>query len=153
MAKDNIKSSGSLTIEVKDKKGKRKGKKLKIKNLVTTAGKAEIAKLFLTDQTSGATAFDYIAIGIGTGAAAIGDTTLGTESMREAGTGTITTTTVTGDTSTLVNEFSITETLAITEYGLLNASSAGTLFSRTVAAAKNVVNGDTITVTWNIAHS
>ena len=153
MTKDKIKSKGSLTIEVKDKDGKEKYKKEKIQNLVTTIGKAEIAKLFLTDQTGSAIAFDFIAIGEGTTAAAITDTTLETESMREAGTGTITTTTVTDDTSTLVGVFNIVSTLAITEYGLLNAGTAGTLFSRTIGAVKNVVNGDTITVTWNIAHS
>jgi hypothetical protein len=40
--------------------------------------------------------------------------------------------------------FNITATLALTECGLLNAASAGTLYCRDTYTVKNVVSGDTV---------
>jgi len=38
----------------------------------------------------------------------------------------------------------------VTEHGLFNASSAGTLMDRTVFSAINVVNGDSIQFTYEL---
>lgn len=43
-----------------------------------------------------------------------------------------------------------TSTKAITEHGLFNASTSGTLFDRTVFSAINVVNGDSIAFTYQV---
>jgi len=49
-----------------------------------------------------------------------------------------------------VGTISYTTTKAITEHGLFNDASAGTLMDRTVFAAINVVSGDSITFTYTL---
>lgn len=122
-----------------------------VENLITNAGFAAMSGLLLVDISE--TAFDYIAIGTGTTAANVADTTLETESMREAGTGTQTTTTVTNDTAHLESTFNIVSTLAITEAGMLNAASVGDLLNRQTFTAVNVINGDTLVIKYDVAFS
>lgn len=127
-----------------------------VPNLITTVGKAAVAGLILTDVAG--TLFDYMAIGTGTTAAAAGDTTLQTEittngGARVAGTGTRVTTTTTNDTAQLVASWTFSGSFAITEAGILNASSSGTLLARQVFSAVNVVSGDSFQITWKIALS
>lgn len=123
-------------------------------NLVTNAGFAGIASRI---NGSGAeAAATYLAVGTGTTAAAAGNTTLETEITdsglsRANATASRTTTTQTNDTATLVHTFSVTGTKAVTEAGVLNAASSGVLFARSVFAAVNVANGDTLQVTYDIA--
>lgn len=50
-----------------------------------------------------------------------------------------------------VGTISYTTTKAITEHGLFNASTAGTLLDRSVFAAVNVVNGDSIQYTYSLS--
>ncbi len=120
----------------------------KIHNTIVTTGKSAMSGLLLSDVSE--TAFDYIAIGTGTTSVAAGNTALETESMRVAGTGTQTTTTTTNDTAHLESTFNITSTLAITESGMLNASTSGTLLNRTTFSAINVENGDELIIKWSI---
>jgi hypothetical protein len=49
-----------------------------------------------------------------------------------------------------IGTISFTSTLAITEHGIFSASSAGTLWDRSVFSAINVVNGDSIQFTYNL---
>lgn len=49
-----------------------------------------------------------------------------------------------------VGTISYTTTKAITEHGLFNASTAGTLMDRSVFSAVNVVNGDSIQFTYSL---
>jgi len=142
MTKEKIKINGRFTI-IKNGEVVRE-----INNLITNAGFGAMSGLVLNDITE--TAFDYIAIGTGTTAAAVTNTTLEAESMRVAGTGTQTTTTVTNDTAHLESTFNITSTLAITEAGMLNAATLGTLFNRGIFTAVNVVNGDTLVVKYDV---
>lgn len=51
-------------------------------------------------------------------------------------------------TYTSVATIPFTSTLAITEHGLFNASSSGTMMDRSVFSAINVVNGDSIQFTY-----
>ena len=118
---------------------------------ITNAGMAEVAGLIGTDTTGSCTAFDYIAIGTGTTAPAATDTALGTEQQRAAATGTQVTTTVTNDTLQLVKDaFSFSGDYAITEAGVFNDASAGTMLSRTTFSAVNVTADDTLKVTIKI---
>lgn len=129
---------------------------LAIANLVTTTGKAGIASRI---NGSGAeAAFTYLAIGTGTTAAAAGDTTLQTEittngGQRASATASRVTTTVTNDTARLVLTYTFTGSFAVTEAGALNAASAGTLANRQVFSAVNVISGDTLQVTVDLAVS
>ena len=122
-----------------------------ISNLTTTAGKAGVASRI--NGSGGEAAFTYIAVGTGTTAAAIGDTTLETELAvsglsRAAATASRVTTDTTNDTAQLAVTFSVSGTAAVTESGVLNAASVGVLLARQVFSAVNVVNGDSLTITW-----
>lgn len=124
-----------------------------IANLVTNAGKAGVAGRI--NGVGSVNAFDYIALGTGTTAAALGDTTLETEittggGARAQGTASRTTTDVTNDTARVVNTFSFTASFAVTESGVLNAASSGDLLCRQVFSAINVANGDSLQVTWDV---
>ena len=127
-------------------------------NAMTNTGFAEVAGLIGTDVTSGRTAFDYIAVGTGVTAATATDTQLGTEETengltRAAGTGTRVQTTVSNDTFQLLKSFSVSGTVAVTEAGVLNASSTGILLCRQTFSAINVANNDTLQITWKVAVS
>jgi hypothetical protein len=118
---------------------------------LTNVGFAEVAGLLLTDV--GGTAFDYIAIGTGTTAEAATDTALVAETHRAAGTGTRVTVNVTNDTAQLTYTFSgYATTEAITESGVFNAATGGTLLCRKTFSALNInfAAGDSLAVTWKI---
>jgi hypothetical protein len=127
--------------------------KKRVRNLITNAGFALAAGRL---NGSGApAAATFIAVGTGTNAAAVTDTTLQTESAtsglsRASATLSLVTTSVTNDTAQLTNTFSVTGTVAVTESGVLNASSSGTLLCRQVFSAINVVNGDSLAITWKV---
>lgn len=150
MEKETQTSKGTLNLTVRDERGEIKESR-DITNTITNDGLAENAALWLSDVSG--TAFDYIAIGTGTKSATASDTALETETQREPATGTQTTTSVTDDTAQLVTTFSFTGSAAITESGVFNASSAGTMYCRTTFSAINVSNGDTLEITWNIQFS
>jgi hypothetical protein len=110
------------------------------RNGITNAGMAEVAGLILLDV--GGTPFDYIAIGTGTTAFDPSQTSLVTEISRKAATGTRVTTTVTNDTAQLVTTFSsadgLSGTSAVTESGVFNASTGGTMLCRQTFSALNI---------------
>lgn len=94
--------------------------------------------------------------GVGTNAAAVGDTTLQTESApttaggRTVGTESRTTVTNTNDNYQVVGTVTAAGTLAITEAGLFDAVTAGNMLIRSVFAAINVVSGDSIAFTFGL---
>jgi len=145
-----------VILEVRDKNGRLKQKYDSGWSLngITNAGFAEVAGLLLTDV--GGTAFDYIAIGTGTTSFDPTQTTLVSEISRKAGTGSRVTTSVTNDTAQLQAQFSsadgLSGTSAVTESGVFNASSGGTMLCRQTFSALNIDwdAGDTLTVTWKI---
>lgn len=147
MLKDAINANGTLFIELRDENGN--VKEQFEKNLVVNTGLAFIASR-MRDAT--AAAMSHMAIGSGTAAAAAGNTALGTELGRVALTSTtIVTTTATNDSIQYVATFNAgTGTGAITEAGLFNAASGGTMLSRTVFPVINKGESDTLTITWKI---
>lgn len=58
------------------------------------------------------------------------------------------TTDTTNDTAQLVATFTFTGSFAVTETGVLNAASVGTLLARQVFGAINVASGDSLQITW-----
>lgn len=132
-----------------------------VANLVTSAGKAAIASRI--NGSGGEALFDKIGWGTGAVAAAAGDTALGAEKDASGGASTThvvsaatctrVTTSVTNDTAQMVGTATATGTIAITESGVFNAASAGTLLARQVFTAVNVVSGDSIQFTWKIQAS
>jgi len=152
--KEGIGLKGWFKIDHFDKAGNLM-ETMETPNLITVDGGNEVAELIGTDTTSTATAFDYIGVGSGTTAATTADTALETEITengltRSAGTGTIVTTTLAGDTFQLANTFSPTSTYAVTESGVLNALTTGELLCHQTFSAINVTNGDSLAVTWKV---
>jgi hypothetical protein len=102
------------------------------------------------------TAAKNIGWGIGTNAAAVGDTALQTESApttaggRTVGTESRTTITNTNDNYQVVGTVTAGSTLAITESGLFDNVTAGNLLTRGVFSAINVVSGDSIAFTFGL---
>lgn len=151
---DEIKVKGFVTYTLRDKYGKIKDKRVDVPNFLTNAGLAAIASLIATDNPGSETSFDYIAIGISSGQSAA-STTLASEITTNGGergtvTGTSQTTTVTDDTIVFTTTFTFTGSFAVTESGVFNASSAGTMLSYQDFTAINVVSGDTLTMEWKI---
>jgi hypothetical protein len=143
MIKDNFKAKGRLNIVVKDAEGNVKDSR-EVDNLVVNTGLAYIASR-MKDTTD--TAMTHMAVGTGTTAAAAGDTALGSESHREA----LDSTTVTSNAIAYVSSFEAGEgTGALTEAGIFNAGSGGTMLCRTVFDVVNKGANDTMSITWTI---
>ena len=145
MIEETIKVTGDVQIKLVGPDGQIKHEQT-IKNLVVTTGKQFIA----SRMTGTTTAMSHMAVGSGTTAAAAGDTALGTELGRVA----LTSATTTGAVTTYVASFPAgTGTGAVTEAGVFNAASAGTMLCRTVFAVVNKGVDDGMTITWAITVS
>lgn len=141
MLKDGLKLTGKLKIAINGNTVQ------EIPNLVVTDGKEYVASR-MKDAT--ATAMSHMAIGTGSTAAAAGNAALGNEAGRVA----LTSTTVTNNEVAYVATFGAgTGTGAITEAGILNASSNGTLLCRTVFSVVNKGSADSMTITWTVTVS
>jgi hypothetical protein len=143
---EELKITGSVNLKVFGEDGQIKEER-NIKNLVVTAGKTFIASRIAGTASA---VMSHLAIGTGSTAAAIGDTTLGAEAGRVA----LTSTTPSSNTVVFVATVGAgTGTGAIVEAGLFNASSAGTLLCRTVFSVINKGASDSITATWTLTIS
>ena len=144
MINDDLKLRGDVAIVLKDKDGKVKDSR-EINNLVVSAGLTYICSR-MADASAGV--MSHMALGSGTTAAAAGDTDL--ESIlgsREA----LDSTTASSNTITYVSSFEAGEgTGAVTEAGIFNAATSGTMLCRTVFAVVNKQADDTMSVTWTI---
>lgn len=121
------------------------------KNVITTNGK-ELLAAYLASAAASATAntFKYVAVGTGTASETAADTALATELSRTTGTASY----VSGAIYQVTATFAAgTATGAITEYGLFNSSSAGTMFSRDVETVINKGASDTLTVSTTVTLS
>lgn len=121
-------------------------------DLIVNSGLAAIAGLINGVVTN---FFDYIAIGTGTTPPSSTDTALQNEitsggGQRTAATCSRVTTNVPDDTSQLVATFNFTSSFAVTESGVFDSPSAGTMLCRQTFAALNVVSGDSLQVTFRI---
>ena len=145
MFNDAIKMTGNLKLVLTDENGNIKQEE-EIKNLVVTAGKGFIASR-MKDAT--ATAMSHMEVGTGTTAAAVGDTTL--QTVVASSRTTLTSTTVTTNSVAYVCSFGAgVGTGALTEAGLFNAASAGTMLCRTVFSVINKGAADTLGITWTV---
>lgn len=147
MFTENLKLKGRVGIVVKDKDGKVKETREE-NNLVVDTGLDYIASR-MKDAT--ATAMSHMGLGTGTTAAAAGDTDLETlAGSREA----LDSTTVTDNTINYVCNFEANDvTGAITEAGIFNAATSGTMLCRVVFSAVNLSSSDSISVDWTITLS
>ena len=140
---DNLKVKGKLHIVLTDEFGNLKHEDT-VDNLVVTAGLGFIASRMAGTSSA---VMSHMAIGTGTVAAAAGNTTLGTEVNRQA----LGSTTPSAATVVYVATFAPGQgTGAITEAGILNSSSGGTMLCRTVFSVVNKAAGDTLTINWTV---
>ncbi len=145
MFNDAIKMTGNLKLVLTDENGNIKQEE-EVKNLVVTVGKNYIASR-MKDAT--ATAMTHMEVGTSSTAAAVGDTALvaAVASSRV----TLTSTTVTTNSVAYVASFPAgTGTGALTEAGIFNASSSGTMLCRTVFSVINKGAADTLGITWTV---
>jgi len=143
---ENLKMKGELTIVHRNSDGKIKDV-INVPNLVLTTGKQYIASRMVGTSTN---VMSHMAIGTGTVTPAVNDTVLGTEAGRVA----LASFSSSGATVTATATFPAgTGTGAITEAGILNASSAGTMLCRTTFPVVNKAAGDSIAITWIITVS
>ena len=148
MVNDSIKITGDVRIDIIGADGAIKDSR-EIKNLVVTTGKNYIASR-MKDAT--ATAMTHMELGTGATAAAVGDTAL--QTAISGSRVTLTSTTVTTNAVAYVASFPAgTGTGAVTEAGVFNASSAGTMLCRTVFSVVNKGAADAMSITWTITVS
>ena len=142
MIVDDFQLKGKLKIEINDKVV------AEVPNIVVNNGKDFVASR-IKDAT--ATVMSHMAIGTGTTSAVATDTTLETElsGSRTA----LTSTTVSSNDIIYVATFAGVGTGAVTEAGIFNASSGGTMLCRTVFAVVNKAAADAMTVTWTVTVS
>jgi hypothetical protein len=146
MLNDSLKLNGELHIQLFGEDGQLKDER-NVKNLVVQVGKN-----FIASRAIGTTpaVMSHMAVGTSTTAAASADTALALEIARVA----LSDLTVSNNVITHTATYPAgVATGAITEAGILNAASAGTLLARTVFAVVNKGAADSITITWNITVS
>lgn len=143
---DMLKMKGELQVVVRDAFGTVK-EEFTVPNLVVTAGKNYIASRMVGAAT---TVMTHMAIGTSTTTPAVANTTLGTEAGRVA----LASFTASNNQVTATATFPAgTGTGAITEAGIFNASSAGTMLCRTTFPVVNKAAGDSIAITWVVTVS
>lgn len=145
---ETVKATGQLSIKVTSAAGQVK-ENIVVPNLVVSVGKEFIAARM---KDGGPVEMSHMAIGSGTTAAVVGNTGLETEqgrvALQTAG-GTVSGAVVTYEATFPAG----TGTGAITEAGILNASSSGTMLCRTVFNVVNKGADDTLSITWTVTIS
>lgn len=145
MIQETIKAKGELSIKLFGPDGKLKSEKV-VPNLVVTTGKTFIAARVVGTPT----AMSHMAVGSGTTSPAVGDTALQTELGRVS----LTSSASAGAVVTYVASFGAgVGTGAVTEAGILNAASSGTMLCRTVFGVVNKGADDSMSITWTITVS
>lgn len=143
---EQLKMKGHLKIELN-------GELVRdIDNLVVTAGKTFVASSMLKTTSNSPAAMTHMAVGTGTTDPDAADTALETQvGSRKAFT---TSASSSGAVVTYVCAFAAGEgTGALTEAGIFNASSSGTMLCRTEFNVVNKGASDSMTITWTVTVS
>lgn len=140
---DKIAFSGAPTFKLVDGYGAIKTE-FTVPNLIVSTGKAYAAARLVGTSVPVMT---HMAVGTGTTSAASANTSLETETAREL----LTSSTVSAATVTYTAEFGPgVGTGPITEAGIFNASSAGTMLCRSKFAVFNKDAADTLYISWAV---
>jgi hypothetical protein len=145
---ENVKGTkGELNIVLRDEAGN-VTQEVTVPNLVVDTGLAYIASRM---KDTSATAMTHMAVGEGTTNPAAGDTALEAQLGSRVS---LTSTTVTANAIEYVATFGAgVGTGAITEAGIFNASTSGTMLCRTEFAVINKGSADSMTITWTVTIS
>lgn len=143
--KSQLDLNANVSIEITDTKTGEVIQKIRRRNLVVTAGRNLVRDLINETTDTGVT---HLAVGTGTTAVAAGDTTLGSEQVREV------LTKRTASSGSVLWSYYLSSTQGngndLTEAGLFNASSGGTLFARVVHTAITKTSSIAVTYNWTI---
>lgn len=121
-----------------------------VPNLVVTSGKIYIAGKMIATDSNVPIAMSHMGIGTGTASPVAEDTGLGTQTGRVLLSGSL----QDNNSITYTATFPAgTGTGAITEAGIFNAGTGGTMLCRTVFPVVTKQAGDTIAVTWKVTVS
>jgi hypothetical protein len=147
---ENLKATGKVRIVKTNAQGVTT-QDFEVPNLVVTAGKNFIASSMIKTTTNSPAAMTHMGIGTGSGLLQVPVILhLGTQTGRVSLSGN----TVSTNTITYTATFPAgTGDGAITEAGIFNASSGGTMLCRTTFPVVNKASGDTIAVTWVVTVS
>lgn len=142
---EKLKVRGDLRVVLTGPDGQVKDDR-DLRNLVVDTGLNFIVKR-MKDAT--ADVMSHMSLGTGTTAAAAADTTLQTEIAGSRVT--LTSTSVTANQITYIASFAAgVGTGAVTESGIFNNGTGGTMLCRTVFPVVNKQAGDSMTVTWTV---
>ena len=143
MFTESVNLKGNLEVILLDQNGIQKDYR-KIENVVVAVGKQIIAARLVGNTIA---IPSHMAVGTDSTAAATGQTALGGELGRVV----LDSTTRVSNVLTYVATFPAgTGTGALTEAGILNASSSGNMLCRTVFGVVTKAAGDTVIITWNV---
>ena len=146
---EELQATGRVNIQLIDADGNLK-EEHNVKNLVVTTGKTYIASKMIATTNSPAS-MTHMGIGTGTTTPGASDTALQTPAGARQG---LSGSSATGNAITYTATFAAgIGTGAITEAGIFNASSSGTMLCRTTFPVVNKASGDTIAVTWVVTVS
>lgn len=152
MLKETPKASGQLHIVLRDKDGKVKDER-KVKNLVVTTGVNYIADRMADAAES---AMSHMAVGSTSQAAAASDTTLdpANSGAGEEARVALDSTTQTNEDVVYIATFGAgTGTATLTEAGIFNAASGGTMLCRTTFGSITKGSSDSLEITWTVSIS
>jgi len=148
MIVDDLNLKGRLTVNLIAADGTTKETQ-EIPNLVVTAGKT-----FVASRMAGTSAavMSHMSIGTSATAAAVGNTTLGSEVARVA----LASTTASNNNIVYVATFPAgtpSSSVGVVEAAIFNAASNGTMLCRTVFSIINKASTDSLSITWTITAS
>jgi len=142
----NLAMKGRLTIAINDEIVR------DIDNLVVNTGKNYVANRMASDVSGGTAIMSHMAIGSGTSAALVTNSALINEEAIVA----LTSGEANNATVTYIATFGTdtpSSAAAITEAGIFNDSSSGTMLCRTVFDVVNKQPSDSMTITWAVTAS
>lgn len=143
MFTESIAIKGNLKIDLLDENQNIKDTRY-LKNLVVATGKAHITARMTSNTTA---VMSHMAIGSANVTPTTSDTALGTESARVA----LDSANVVSNTVTYVATYGAgVGTGPVTEAGVFNAGSSGTMLCRTRFDVVNKGAADIIVITWNV---
>ena len=148
MIKETLRTFGKLDVVLTNELGEVK-QKFTVPNLVVQTGRNFIAHRMTSNSN---VVMSHMAIGTNNTAAALNNTTLGTESARVA----LTSATTTANVVTYIATFNPgtpSAANAVVEAGIFNAGSGGELLCRTVFDVVNKGTLDTLSITWTVSNS
>lgn len=138
-----IKLTGELTVQ-KFNSNNELIDQIHVPNLIVTTGKEHVAERMINDSE---VKMSHMAIGSNTAVANVGNSALGTELGRVA----LTSSTRTGANVKYTAIFPAgTGTGSITESGIFNADTAGTMMCRTTFPVISKSNTETIAISWTV---